>query len=199
MRLHGPPMSLPRRRAPTRYSSASTGSPRRSCTHSANMNSTLSTSAKTSEAQRAPPNHAHAPVRTAATPRAAAMARTIEMNASDVKEHNVVRPFLQRSPEPSTRDAFKPSKRDDRAQAEHDQVTEPWISPTDLDRAKAGGDRHRVPKRGGVAAQRLSDPADESLTHAARLPSGIGRSVAVVAHSATIRRTPSNSPEARVW
>ena len=48
------------------------------------MNSRLSTSAKTSEAQRAPPNHAHAPVRTAATPRAVAMARTMEMNASDV-------------------------------------------------------------------------------------------------------------------
>ena len=58
------------------------------------------------------------------------------------KQHNFVRPFLQRSPEPSARDALEPSKRNDRAQAEHDQVTEPWISPTDFDRAEAGRDRH---------------------------------------------------------
>lgn len=31
------------------------------------------------------------------------------------KEHNFVRPFLQRSPEPSARDALEPSKRNDRA------------------------------------------------------------------------------------
>src|SRR5215475_7314127 len=48
------------------------------------MNSTLSTRANVRDAPSADPNHAHAPPRTPAIARAAAIASTIEMNASAV-------------------------------------------------------------------------------------------------------------------
>lgn len=48
------------------------------------MNSTLSTNANTSDAQKAPPNHAQPPASNAATARAVAIASTIEMKASAV-------------------------------------------------------------------------------------------------------------------
>jgi hypothetical protein len=72
------------------------------------------------------------------------------------QEHNFIGPLLQRCPEPSAGDALQPSKRDDRAQPEDDQVAEPWISLTDFDGAEAGRDRDRVPESGGVPAQRLA-------------------------------------------
>lgn len=62
----------------------------------------------------------------------------------------------------------EPAECDDRAQSEDDQITEPRLTPADLNSAKAGCDRDRISERRRVTTERLSKAAHQALAYPAR-------------------------------
>jgi hypothetical protein len=95
------------------------------------VNSRLSTSAKTRDAQRGPTEPRPDSGENASNP-AGGGNREDDRDERQRRpeEHDFIRTFLQGRPEPTAGNALHTSERDDCAQAEHDQIGETSISLT---------------------------------------------------------------------